>query len=116
MYKSKQLRLTIIILLICLAPLAKNNNLLTAIQIMIFILSLYIRPDRRIIKLSHLLLVPVIIGTMNGLFRNAFYDVFKDMYYFLNPVLYLLLGSIIARRYDRMDSLRAIALLGSVCA
>lgn len=84
---------------------------------MIFILSLYIRPDRRIIKLSHLLLVPVIIGTMNGLFRNAFYyDVFKDMYYFLNPVLYLLLGSIIARRYDRMDSLRAIALVGSVCS
>ena len=116
MHKSKQLRLTIIILLICLAPLAKNNNLLTAIQIMIFILSLYIRPDRRIIKLSHVLLLPVIIGIINGLFRYAFYEVFKDMYYFLNPILYLLLGSMIARRYDRMDSLRAIALVGSMCS
>ena len=49
---------------------------------MIFILSLYIRPDRRIIKLSHVLLLPVIIGIINGLFRYAFYEVFKDMYYF----------------------------------
>lgn len=85
-------------------------------QITIFVLSLYIRPDRRIIKLSNLLLVPVIIGTMGGLFQYAFYDVFKDIYYFLNPILYLLLGSIIAKRYDRMDALRAIVLSGSVCS
>ena len=83
---------------------------------MIFILSLYIRPDRRIIKLSHVLLLPVIIGIINGLFRYAFYEVFKDMYYFLNPILYLLLGSMIARRYDRMDSLHAIAWVGSICS
>ncbi len=105
---------SIILFIFCLISFSGNNNILIITQVIIFILSLYIRPDKRIVKTANLLLIPLIIGTIHGIFRYPLYDVFKDAYYFLNPILYLLLGSMIAKRYPWNDSLRAVAIVGTL--
>ncbi len=90
-------------------------DLLFAINLIVFFLFLLEKGDKRHLRLFFLILVvPVVYSSIYGVYHYALYDVFKDIYYLLNPILFLSLGAYIATKVDMRTLLKTIVIVGSV--
>lgn len=67
----------------------------------------------RLVRLFALLIIPVVLGLFAG-FSNNNYLIFKDFYYFLLPVLFILAGILLACRLQVDEFLKALIYAGVV--
>ena len=94
----KSIKLAVVILLIT------NRGVLGDIGFIAFYLIcvLFILRDGLyfpVLKYIGLLIIPVVISIFTGLLRrHEYYDIFKDVYYFLSPIFTTYVGCIIAHR------------------
>jgi hypothetical protein len=71
----------------------RNKNVVLLLQFLI-LLEVFFRAkiDSQVIKYAIGLSLPIVIAGSYGLYRFPVYDVLKDCFYFLNPILFLILG------------------------
>ncbi|MFA6290967.1 MAG: O-antigen ligase family protein [Victivallales bacterium] len=71
----------------------RNKNVVLLLQFLI-LLEVFFKAkiNSQAIKYAVILALPIFIAGSYGLYRFPVYDVLKDCFYFLNPVLFLILG------------------------
>jgi hypothetical protein len=67
----------------------------------------------RLVRLFTILLIPVVLGLFAG-FSNDTYLIFKDFYYFLLPVLFILAGILLACRLKIDEFLKTLVYAGLI--
>ena len=67
----------------------------------------------RLIRVFSFLLIPIFLGMVAG-YRNSNYLIFKDFYYFLMPVVFILAGIVLACRLDIEQFLKTLVYSGVV--
>jgi hypothetical protein len=68
---------------------------------------------KQVIKSLLILLLPFIVSLIIGLSKYPLYDVFKDSFYFLIPLAFIMLGYMMARQFDVITWMRSIIFIGS---
>ena len=114
MLKSDIFKIVVIIFIVNIAPYY-GNTILVGLQIIIFLASFYIIINKQILYTIYPLFLPVIIGIINGLMeKHSSYDTFKDAYYFLNPICYIITGAMMAKKFPATNFLLGIVIAGSL--
>lgn len=94
-----------------------DKNLLLIVNLIAFFYYLYSRKlQKQVGTIITLLSIPIIISGFQGLLIHPLYDVFKDIYYLLNPIMFFVLGLLIAKKTDINVIYRSIIIVGSIFA
>ena len=112
MYLSKK---TILISIILVILILGDKNLLLIMNLLS--LAVYLAPgkiNKSEGKLFLFLLIPTLTALAAGILYYPIYDILKDLYYLLNPVLFLILGLQIAKKVELKILLKAIVIIGTL--
>lgn len=105
----------IIPFIILLLLITENINILLSVNLIAFFyFILKGRVQKKTGILISFLIIPVLLATIHGLFYYPKYDVFKDTYYLLNPILFIILGIVIAQHIDPKALFKTIIIAGSI--
>ncbi|NBA87089.1 hypothetical protein GVN16_15060 [Emticicia sp. CRIBPO] len=71
------------------------------------------RIDRYFFKRLPLVILPILLG-ITGLLRFPFVDVIRDIYYFLIPVICIMMGYVLAKKFSLEEVISLFVLLGII--
>jgi hypothetical protein len=105
---------SILLLLLVVASFFHLQPIVVGIAIIIIVMPLKKHiAALKLVSLFSILIIPVILGLFAG-FANNNYLIFKDFYYFLLPVLFILAGILLACRLKIDEFLRTLIYAGGL--
>lgn len=106
----------IIFLIVIFLPLIGGQTGLIILDFLIIVSIFILGVNKKIFAPIRLLIFPILFAFFIGINRYSSYDVLKDLFYFLYPVLYFLMGTLIAKKIGAKTLLFSIVTIGTCFA